>query len=98
MNSIAIIGDNAQQITYTGTAGVTPTFGPTRALLVWTTSDAYVKVGASVTATTNDLPMPAYTPMMLSAAIGSTAAIRVSAVQISAGGTVYAKPVGDGHL
>ena len=40
-------------ITYTGTAGVTATFDPgPKAVLVWTTTDAYILVGEGVTATT----------------------------------------------
>lgn len=83
----------ARTTTYTGTAGNTGTFSPASAVLVWTTSDAYVKVGEGVTATTSDLPIPAYTPVMLAVPAGTGAAWRVSAIQISAGGSVYAKPI-----
>lgn len=83
----------ARSVAYTGTAGSTSTFSPAQAVLIWTTSDAYVKVGEGVTATSADLPIPAYTPVMLSVPAGSGAPWRVSAIQISAGGTVYAKPI-----
>jgi hypothetical protein len=80
--------------TYTGTAGVTGTFPTASAVLVWTTTDAYVKVGEGVTATSADLPIPAFIPVLISVPRGTGGAWRVSAIQISAGGTVYAKPVG----
>ena len=79
-------------------AGSTATwpFDPTiRAVLVWCTTDAYIAIGDSVTATTNDLPLPAYTPVVLPivANVPGSSSWRVSAIQIAAGGTVYAKPL-----
>lgn len=84
----------AQTITYTGTAGVTATFnpGPT-AVLVWCTTDAYVKVGEAVTATTASMPIPAGVPVVIEVPRGSGAPWRVSAIQISTAGSVYAKPL-----
>ena len=89
----------AQTITYTGTAGVTAgwTYGPTR-VLVWATTDAYIKVGNGVTATTASTPLPAFTPVEFSIPQppgAGSAKWRVSAIQISAGGSVYAKPMQD---
>lgn len=84
----------AQTTTYTGTAGNTATFAPgPRGVLVWCTTDAYVKVGEAVVATTASTPIPAYTPVAFLVPAGSGAAWRVSAIQISAGGSVYAKPI-----
>lgn len=81
-------------ITYTGTAGVTATFKPgPPSVLVWTTTDAYVLVGEGVTATSAATPIPAYTPMKFDVPPGTGASWRVSAIQISAGGSVYAKPL-----
>jgi len=88
----------AQTQTYTGTAGVTGTFMPAKAVLVWTTSDAYVKVGEGVTATVADIPIPAYTPYLITVPPGTGSPWRVSAIQISAGGSVYAKPVGGDNV
>jgi hypothetical protein len=67
-------------------------------VLVWCTSDAYIRVGNSVTATTADTPLPANTPVPIyvsqpGEAGGTGGAWRVSAIQISAGGTLYAKPI-----
>lgn len=82
-----------QNVAYTGTAGSTSTFPPTvRRVLVWTTTDAYVKVGEGVTATSASTPFPAGVPMVLGVPEQTRAPWRVSAIQIAAGGTVYAKP------
>lgn len=86
----------AQTITYTGTAGVTATFAPgPRAVLVWCTTDAYVKVGDGVTATTASTPIPAGVPYKMNVPQGSGGPWRVSAIQIATGGSVYAKPLQD---
>ena len=46
-----------------------------------------------VTATTSDTPLPANTPVPFTVPNGTGAVWRVSAIQISAGGTLYAKPI-----
>ena len=84
----------ARTASYTGTAGSTATWpaGP-QGVVVWSTTDCYVRVGEGVTATTADTPIPAYTPIPFFVPQGTGAPWRVSAIQISTGGTVYAKPV-----
>lgn len=84
----------ARSIAYSGTAGVTGTWnaGP-QGVLVWSSTDAYVAVGEGVTATTSDTPIPAYTPMVIYVPQGTGGPWRVSAIQVSTGGTVFAKPV-----
>lgn len=84
----------AKSAAYTGTAGSTETWpaGP-QGVLVWATTDCYVKVGEGVTATTNDTPVPAYTPIPFAVPQGTGGAWRVSAIQVSVGGTVYCKPI-----
>jgi hypothetical protein len=68
-------------------------------VLVWCTTDAYICVGEGVTATTADTPIPAGTPIPFNVPNPSTGATGtggpwvVSAVQIAAGGTLYAKPI-----
>lgn len=82
-------------VAYTGTAGSTNPWpaGP-QGVLVWTTTAAYVVVGEGVTATaTNGTPIPANTPIPFAVPGGTGAPWRVSAVQISAGGTLYAEPI-----
>lgn len=84
----------AKSVAYTGTAGSTGVWpaGP-QGVMVWATTDCYISVGEGVTATTNDTPVPSYTPIAFVVPGGSGAAWRVSAIQVSGGGTVYAKPI-----
>jgi hypothetical protein len=87
------IATTGYSVSYTGTAGVTSAYNPgASTVMVWCTTDAYIKVGEGVTATTADTPVPSYTPMWFPVPAGSGAPFRVSAIQISAGGTVYTKP------
>ena len=90
--SDAIYG--AKSVAFTGTAGSTGTWpaGP-QGVLIWATTDCYVRVGAGVTATTADTPVPSYTPITFYVPYITGEPWRVSAIQISAGGTVYAKPI-----
>ena len=84
----------ARSITYTGTAGVTDTWpaGP-QGVVVWSDQPCYVLVGEGVTATTSSTPMPAYTPIPFVVPPATGALWRVSAIQVSTGGTIYCKPV-----
>lgn len=79
---------------YTGTAGSTTAWpaGP-QGVVVWSTTAAYVRVGEGVTATSADTPIPANTPIPFRVPPGTGAPWRVSAIQVSSGGTVYAKPI-----
>jgi len=92
-------GFATQSVAYTGTAGsVTGWNAGPQGVLVWCTSDAYIRVGNSVTATSADTPLPANTPVPIYVpqpgdAGGNGGTWRVSAIQISAGGTMYAKPI-----
>ena len=87
------IATTGYSVSYTGSAGVTSAYNPgASTVMVWSTTDMYVKVGEGVTATTADTPVPSYTPMWFPVPAGTGAPWRVSAIQISAGGTVYTKP------
>jgi hypothetical protein len=87
-------GFAAQSVAYTGTAGsVTGWNAGPQGVLVWCTSDAYILVGEGVTATTAATPLPANTPVPFTVPQGTGGVWRVSAIQISAGGTLYAKPI-----
>ena len=81
-------------VTYTGTAGATGSWnaGP-QGVVIWATTPCYVVVGEDVTATTASTPIPAFTPIPFTVPEGTGAPWRVSAIQVSAGGTVYCKPV-----
>ena len=94
LNTLSSPDYTARSVAYTATAGNTDTWpaGP-QGVLVWSTTDCYVRVGEAVTATSADTPIPAYTPIPFFVPAGTGAPWRVSAIQISTGGTVYAKPV-----
>jgi hypothetical protein len=84
----------ARSVAYTGTAGSTSTWPPgNREVMVWATTDAYIKVGVGVTATTASTPVPAFTPVKFRVPFNANEPWRVSAIQVAAGGTVYAKPL-----
>ena len=84
----------AYTASYTGTAGSTTAWAPgPEGVVVWSTTAAYIKVGEGVTATTADTPIPANTPIPFVVPNGTGAPWRVSAIQVSSGGSVYAKPI-----
>lgn len=84
----------AKTASYTSTAGSTGNWNvaPT-GVLVWSDQACYVAVGEGVTATNKSTPIPANTPVPFAIPAGTGNAWRVSALQISTGGTVYAKPL-----
>jgi hypothetical protein len=84
----------ARTASFTGTAGSTGTWpaGP-QGVVVWSTTAAYIRVGEGVTATTADTPIPANTPIPFKVPGGTGAPWRVSAIQVTGGGTMYAKPI-----
>lgn len=84
----------ALSVTYTGTAGNTATWqaGP-QGVVIWSDQACYVTVGEGAVATTASTPIPANSPIPFKVPEGTGAPWRVSAIQVSAGGTVYAKPV-----
>ena len=85
----------AQTTTYTGTAGtVTGWTAPAKAVDVTVTSNAHVRVGVGVTATTSDQYIPSGQIVRFKLPDDDGRVWTVSAIQVSAGGSVYAKPVG----
>ncbi len=85
----AIKQGTMQKVAYTGTAGTISnviTSGVSIVRIVCTT-DAYVKIGASPTATTSDMFVPANTPEYF--AVPDDGTVKVSAVQLSSGGTLH---------
>ena len=83
-----------QNVAYTGTAGSTTGWpaGP-QGVLINPTTDAYVSVGEGVTATASDTFVKAGASVAFRVEPGTGAPWRVSAIQVSAGGTIYAKPI-----
>ena len=87
-------GFAAQSTSYTGTAGSTTGWAPgPQGVLVWSSTDAYIRVGEGATATAADTPVPAATPVLFYVPPGNGGQWRVSALQVASGGVVYAKPV-----
>ena len=74
-----------QSVAYTGTAGVITNAILATKVRVFVTTDAYVKVGASPTATTSDVYIPAGSVEYFSCAPTD----KVSAVQVASGGTLH---------
>lgn len=84
----------ARTVAYTGTAGSTSTWNPgPEGVMVWSDQACYVAVGVGVTATTSSTPIPPFTPIPFYLEPGSGAPWRVSAIQVSTGGTIYCKPI-----
>ena len=94
LNALNDVTFPAQTASFTGTAGATTAWnvGP-QGVVIWATEACYVLVGENATATTSSTPIPANTPIPFTVPGGTGGLWRVSAIQISAGGTVYAKPV-----
>ena len=84
----------AQTASYTGTAGSTTGWntGP-EGVMVWSDQPCYVEVGVNAVATTASTPIPAFTPIPFKVPVGTTGIWRVSAIQVTGGGTVYCKPM-----
>lgn len=78
-----------QAVSYTGTAGNSTAFAAQfTAAWVVVTTDAFVKVGSTAVAN-QDMYLPAFVPVVL----GLNPSSVISAVQVSAGGTMYVTPV-----
>jgi len=94
LNPLADTNFPAKSVSYTGTAGVTGTWGAgPQGVVVWSDQSCYVLVGEGVTATTSSTPIPPFTPIPFKVPQGTGAAWRVSAIQVSTGGTIYCKPI-----
>lgn len=82
-------------VAYTGTAGSTTAWLPgPQGVLVWSDQACYIEVGVGAVATTASTPIPAFTPIPFAVPLNTSGAPwRVSAIQVSTGGTVYCKPL-----
>ena len=76
-----------QNVAYTGTAGTISNAisNGVQKVRVLCTTDAYVKIGSSPTATTSDAYVVGLSPEYFTCSQGE----KVSAIQVSAGGTLY---------
>lgn len=94
LNPLADANFPAKSITYTGTAGVTGAWpAGAQGVVVWSDQACYVLVGEGVTATTASTPIPALTPIPFKVPASVSGQWRVSAIQVSTGGTIYCKPI-----
>ena len=83
---------SAQSVAYTAAAGSTSNFTEGEAVLVWATTAAHIVVGPGVTATvSNGTPIPPNVLCVLPTGRKEGTTYRVSAIQATAGGTVYAR-------
>jgi hypothetical protein len=78
---------SATKTAYTGTAGSTTVPPSTSSVLLWCSTAAYVRVGA--TATTADLPIPANAPIIIPTDNTTGAPITVSAIQEVSNGNLF---------
>jgi hypothetical protein len=89
MNNLTAIGraSTHQSVSYTATAGtIASPFGTqTRKVRVLVTTDAYVKIDNSPTATTSDVFVPAKLPEYFIVSPGES----VSAIQVSSNGVLH---------
>ena len=77
---------NTHKVAYTASAGNSSKVGKnTTKVRVWCSTDAYIKIGDGVTATTNDAPVGASIPECFDISPGE----RVSAVKISNDGNLH---------
>ena len=96
MDLINIAGQG-KSVAYTGTAGATGAFNPgAQGVLVTSTTDCYVAIiqkgDLDSLATSADLFLPAFIPIPLQIPL-TTNPYKVSAIQVSSGGTIYASPI-----
>jgi len=82
-----------RQASYTGVASATAAWPPNViAVLIWTTTDAFVAVGENATATTSSTPFTAFVPMIVALPQNTDAPWRVSAIRKTSDGDVHARP------
>ena len=91
------LAGGGQVVAYTGTAGTISNALPPGAKAVWVfcTTIAHVKVGADPTATAADFPVPASVPVIFTIE-NNTGDIKVSAIQTASGGNLHVCPLADG--
>ena len=84
----------AKSVAYNGTAGTTATWvaGP-QGVVVWSDQACYIEVGEGAVATTASTPVPPFTPIPFKVPQGTGGLWRVSAIMVSAAGTIYCKPI-----
>jgi len=94
LNPLADTNFPTKSVAYTGTAGSTDAWpAGAQGVVIWSDQACYVLVGEAVTATTSSTPIPPFTPIPFKVPISVSGQWRVSAIQVSTGGTIYCKPI-----
>ena len=94
LNPLADANFPSKSVSYTGTAGSTGVWpAGAQGVVVWSDQSCFVLVGEDVTATTSSTPIPPFTPIPFKVPPSVSGGWRVSAVQVSTGGTIYCKPI-----
>jgi hypothetical protein len=94
LNPLSQANYPSNSVAYTGTAGSTGTWDPgPQGVVVWSDQACYIEVGEGAVATTSSTPVPPLTPIPFKVPQGTGAPWRVSAIQVSLGGTIYCKPI-----
>lgn len=94
LNPLSKTGFPAKTASPSAAASATGTWpaGP-EGVLVWCDQSCYVEVGEGAVATTSSTPIPPFTPIPFKVPQGTGAPWLVSAIRVSADGTLYAKPI-----
>jgi hypothetical protein len=94
LNPLAKTNFPALTASYTGSAGNTTTWaaGP-QGVMVWSDQACYIEIGEGAVATTASTPIPPFTPIPFKVPANVSGQWRVSAIQVSTGGTIYCKPI-----
>jgi hypothetical protein len=87
------IAGQSVTVTYTGTAGTTATLDKdATSIRVVATTDCFIEIGTNPTAVANTgLYLPALVPEYFTCPMNA----KVSAIQVSAGGSIYVTPFAD---
>ena len=94
LNPLDKVNFPARTASPTASASPTGTWnaGP-QGVVVWCDQACYVEVGEGAVATTASTPIPPFTPIPFKVPQGTGAPWLVSAIRVSADGTLYAKPI-----
>jgi hypothetical protein len=84
----------AKTVAYTDSADATGTWTAVpQGVVVWSDQACYIEVGEGAVATASSTPVPPFTPIPFKVPQGTGSLWRVSAIQVSTGGTIYCKPI-----
>lgn len=85
------IGGASVKVAYTGTAGTTAALSPdTKVIRVMATTDCFIRISPAGTAAVADVDM--YLPAYVAEYFEGQPSVKVSAIQVSTGGTIYVTP------